>query len=84
MNFGIATGKNWPGRAKEVKKLLADRLPFAELRDGKFRRHHQCPVLAELWRSKSGRVCIGTSGGFHRNTHLEVIREAVVEVSQKK
>jgi hypothetical protein len=26
--------------------LLAEKLPFAELRDGKFRRHPQRPVLA--------------------------------------
>jgi hypothetical protein len=36
----------WPGRAKEDARLLAEKLPFAELRDGKFRQHPQWPVLA--------------------------------------
>jgi len=31
--------RNWPGRAKEDARLLAEKLPFAELRDGKFRQH---------------------------------------------
>ncbi len=36
----------YSGRAKEGARLLAEKLPFAELRDGIFRRHHQRPALA--------------------------------------
>jgi hypothetical protein len=39
---------SWPGRAKEESRLLAEKLPFAELRDGKFRQHPQWPVLADF------------------------------------
>lgn len=39
--------RNWPGRAKEDVSLFAEKLPFAELRDGKFRRHPQRPVMAD-------------------------------------
>ncbi|OAI16486.1 hypothetical protein A1359_07500 [Methylomonas lenta] len=52
-------GSNWQGRAKHDSRLLAEKLPFAELRDGKFRQRPQWPVLAEPRRSKSGWVCIG-------------------------
>lgn len=36
----------WPGRAKEDLGLIAEKLPFAKIRDGKFRQHPHWPVLA--------------------------------------
>jgi hypothetical protein len=37
----------WPGRAKEDSRLLAEKLPFIELRNGKFRQPTQWLVLAD-------------------------------------
>lgn len=43
-NFASAfIGRFWPGRAKENARLLAEKRPFTELRDGKFRQHPQWP-----------------------------------------
>lgn len=41
----ISIGWYWPSRAKENAKLLAEKLPFAGLRDEKFRQHPQWPVF---------------------------------------
>lgn len=38
--------RDWPGRAKEDVGLIAEKLPFAKIRDGKFRQHPHWPVLA--------------------------------------
>jgi predicted DNA-binding WGR domain protein len=57
--------------------LLAEKLPFAEFRDGKFRQHPQWPVLAGRrhwhWRVSigiPGGFDIGIGGGFKRNTQI--------------
>ena len=39
-------GRNWPGRAKDDSRLLAEKLSFGELRYRKFRRTPQRPVVA--------------------------------------
>lgn len=56
----------WPGRAKENAKLLAEMLPFAELRNGKFRQHPRCPVLALTATSKppqKSEQCLASDSG---------------------
>jgi len=51
-NFaGVISGKYWPGRAKDDSRLLAEQLPFAELRYRKFRRAPQRPVMADWLKS---------------------------------
>jgi len=44
----VVTVSRWPGLAKHDSRLLAEKRPFAEPRDRKFRQHHQWPVLADL------------------------------------